>query len=257
MGQKSNTLTLRNYKENLNLLTSNSKEFQNSLEFLNVFKRSLEKKGVILTFWTLNIRQNSIFLTLNTYYKTQKLLKYKRSWSNKKIIKNIINIFHKFLPNKLLVLKQNLVNKQIDKKLLRNLYLNLKIFKNTMFSRRFNLFIDFLKLTNLFMKKEININTYIYIIGTIFRVLPKKAHGRFFTFVKYLFTLLIENKETQICGIKFIINGKLRGKLRASSSKILVGRIKTQTINSNIDFAKAHVYTIYGCFGLKIWVNYI
>jgi hypothetical protein len=50
MGQKSNTLTLRNYKENLNLLTSNSKEFQNSLEFLNVFKRSLEKKGVILTF---------------------------------------------------------------------------------------------------------------------------------------------------------------------------------------------------------------
>ena len=54
-----------------------------------------------------------------------------------------------------------------------------------------------------------------------------------------------------------MINGKLKGKLRASSLKILVGKIGTQTISSEIDFSKVHVYTIYGCFGIKIWVNYI
>jgi hypothetical protein len=88
MGQKSNTLTLRRNQENLNLQSANTKEFQNSLEFLNTLKRSLEKKGVILTFYNLSVKQNSIFLKLTTFYKTQKILKYKKEIYNKKAVKN-------------------------------------------------------------------------------------------------------------------------------------------------------------------------
>lgn len=252
MGQKSNTLTLRKQKECLNLRTANKKEFTNSLEFVNVLKRSLEKKGITVTFYTLNIKQNLVFLTLDMFYKTQKILRYKKEIFNRKGIKQPITVFNHFIPNKILVLKQHLVNKKIDSLLLKELYLKFRNFQNTIFSRRFNLFIDFLKLTTLFIKKEIKANTFLAVLGTIFKVLPKKAHGRFFSFLNYLFTAIVENKKTSICGLKFIINGKLKGKLRSSSFKILVGKIKTQTFKTEIDFAKLHVYTIYGAFGLKI-----
>lgn len=201
------------------------------------------------------------YLTMNLFFKTQKLLKYKkfvRSSLKKRENYGIINnIFNKLLANKLLILNLSLLNKDIDKKILKSLYLKFKNFKNMLFSRRFNLFIDFLKLTTLFIEKKVDIKVYISVLGTIFKILPKRAHSKFFFFLKHLFNILISQKNTNIKGIKFMINGKLKGKLRASSLKILVGKIGTQTISSEIDFSKVHVYTIYGCFGLKIWVNYI
>lgn len=261
MGQKSNTLTLRTHNERLDSRSLNSKEFWESLEFINTLKRSLEKKGITVTFYNFNMISKTCYLTMNVFFKTQKLLKYKkvvRSSLKKNTNYTTVNkIFNKLLANKLLVLNMLLINKQIDKKILKSLFLKFKNFKNMLFSRRFNLFIDFLKLTTLFIEKKINIKTYISVLGTIFKILPKRAHSKFFFFIKHLFNILITQKDTKIKGIKFMINGKLKGKLRASSLKILVGKIGTQTISSEIDFSKVHVYTIYGCFGIKIWVNYI
>lgn len=261
MGQKSNTLTLRAHNERLDSRSLNSKEFWESLEFINTLKRSLEKKGILVTFYNLNMISKTCYLTMNVFFKTQKLLKYKKfvraSLRKKNDYKIINNIFNKLLDNKLLILNLSLINKDIDKKILKSLYLKFKNFKNMLFSRRFNLFIDFLKLTTLFIEKKVDIKVYISILGTIFKILPKRAHSKFFFFLKHLFNILINQKNTTIKGIKFMINGKLKGKLRASSLKILVGKIGTQTISSEIDFSKVHVYTIYGCFGLKIWVNYI
>ena len=78
MGQKSNTLTLRTNKENLNSRTLNSKEFWESAEFINTFKRSLEKKGVTVTYSNFNSVAKTSYLSLDLFYKTQKLLKYRK-----------------------------------------------------------------------------------------------------------------------------------------------------------------------------------
>jgi len=61
-------------------------------------------------------------------------------------------------------------------------------------------------------------------------------------------------KGLRIKGLKFLIQGKLKGKPRSKSFLYTVGRIPVQTVTANIDFAKSHVFTIYGVFGMKLWI---
>lgn len=269
MGQKSNTLTLRTYKERLDSRSMNSKEFLEFSESVNILKRSFDKKGAIIAFHSINIASQTCYLTINVFYKTQRLLKFKKYIKRKKFIRSALKlkkqntynltakIFNKTFKNKLFVLNMFLLNKQINRKVLVSLYKNFLTFKNMLFSRRFNLFMDFLKLTTLFIKRKINVNVYLTVLGTIFKILPKKMHSKFFFFLKHLINTLIKQKGTTIKGVNFVINGKLKGKLRSSTLKNLVGKIGTQTISSQIDYAKVHIFTMYGCFGFKMWVNYI
>ena len=81
-------------------------------------------------------------------------------------------------------------------------------------------------------------------------------------FVELVFKFIIEKKLSSkrniyfstISGIKFIINGKIRGRMRASSKCISVGTIPIQSLQKNIEFSKTHVYTLYGAFGFQIWL---
>jgi tRNA G46 methylase TrmB len=93
MGQKANTLTLRKNNESLNFVSLNAKEFTNALEFIKVFKRSLDKKGVVITKSDFNSVANTSYLVMNLFYKTQKLAKYK-----KKALKNKLSLLR--LQNK-------------------------------------------------------------------------------------------------------------------------------------------------------------
>ena len=70
---------------------------------------------------------------------------------------------------------------------------------------------------------------------------------------------IIEKKidaKKNILGIKFLVNGKILGKLRSSSKLISVGSVPIRTINADIMFSQSHVYTLYGAFGFKLWVHY-
>ena len=279
MGQKSNSITLR--KENLNSTSLSTKEFIDSYEFLNTLKRSLDKKGIIITFSTLNTNANTSYLTLNTFFKTHKLMKYRKRKKNyfkqlsikkkndknkdlkkekKKLLtikRNVItSLFSKMIKHKILVLNITLLNIHLEKKWLIEFYSEFKKYKNVLFARRFNLFMDFLKLTSLLFMKKINTITFLTILGTIFKILPKKLHGKYFSFLKVLLKFLFTHKKTIFQGIKFVIAGKLKGKLRSSSLQYIFGKVPDQTISTEIDYSKVHVHTMYGCFGLKIWVHY-
>jgi hypothetical protein len=105
-------------------------------------------------------------------------------------------------------------------------------------------------MTSLFIAKKINIATYAEILGTIFKFLLKRSHNKFFAFLKKLFHLL--TKSTTIEGVKVGINGKLKGKLRAKPYKMSVGKVSTQSFDAQVKFAKTHIHTLYGCFGLKM-----
>ena len=271
MGQISNILTLRQQQKSLGLLSAESKSFLYSLNFINTFKRLLNKKGVLLTESSSNSLTNASFLHLKLFFQSTRTKNYKLGFSllkskrktkvsqNLKIDKLFTNQF-KLLKRTVTVLRIKNLNKEIDSKVIKRLYNSFKRFANMLFARRFNLFIDFLKLTSLFIKGKIAADSFLYLLSQIFRLLTKKKHSRFMYFLKYLFTYItkteLQSNRNLIQGIKIIINGKILGKPRSSSSCLLVGSVPIQTINANIHFSKIHAYTLYGVFGFKLWVHY-
>jgi ribosomal protein S3 len=61
--------------------------------------------------------------------------------------------------------------------------------------------------------------------------------------------------NSSIKGMKLLINGKLKGKSRASSVIVNHGGVANQTIITDIDFAITHIYTRLGAFGMRIWIQ--
>lgn len=293
MGQKSNILTLRQNNESLNAQKFNMHEVLNSELFIKTLKRSFDKKGVIITAHNNTNSGNTTFLFLDVFFKCAKLIRYKKKIkrilklkqqislqkaANKKTILNknnknnkktflrkkrtkktyqkFLTILKKCLNCKLIVLKLTLINKKENLAIKTRILKGFKKFKKVLFSRRSNLYYDLIKLTSLFINKHINVKTYCNILGTVFKFLPKKSHGKFFLFVKTILNLLLKETTSEIIGAKVLINGKLKGKLRASSFKCSVGKISTQTISAENDLSKIHINTLYGAFGMTMWVNY-
>jgi len=195
------------------------------------------------------------------FYKRKSKVKFKIFYT-KVLIKKISSLFYKqlfILKSNLIVFNIKLLNKQIKKVTLKLLVNNFKKFKNVLFIRRFNFFIDFLKMTALFLKAAIPLNTYVLFLGQIFKYLTKRHHNRYISFLKYLFQTLLtffKNKSylNPILGVKCLLKGRLRGKDRASSSIIKVGVIPTQSLGKKIFFHKIHIYTVYGVYGFKVWL---
>jgi hypothetical protein len=119
----------------------------------------------------------------------------------------------------------------------------------------FDIFKNTIELISLIYCNVLKINNLLIILTTIFSNLHKKKHTKFIDFIDFIFSCLCEKKNSNIKGIKFIVKGKLLGKSRASIYIIKKGRISIQKLKENISFNKHHVYTKYGVFGFKVWVN--
>lgn len=234
-------------------------------------------KGV----WTLknffSLDTNLVFINFFLYYQNSITSKYKRKIKKKNSAfvlstysKNFSTIFRKYIDKlgyNLYMLRVVNLNALVDKQKMPFLFDCLKSFSSSIFARRYNLFLDFIKMTILFFDNYIDLSGYIKVWVRIFKYLSKRLHGKFFFFVKKTIeSLILLNKKKfrkqkifknkiQFClhGIKFLLTGRIRGKFRASSTLIQIGSVPTQTLNKNIDFASSHVNTLYGVFGLKIW----
>jgi hypothetical protein len=289
MGQKSNILTLRPDKHFSNN-TLNLNELFSSESFIKALKRSFDKKGVLITAYNHTDNVDKINLYLEIFLKSVKLLKLRKkikrlsnlkksnidlkAKNTKKRIRSLnkkykgkkrlvirrkktqhltfLTVLKKCLNNKLVVIKVNLVNKRENFVIKASILNKLIKFKRNLFARRFNLFYDFVKLSSLFLNKDIDINTYCNILGSIFKYLPKRSHAKYFLFIKTLISALIKFPESKIKGMKIMMNGKLKGKLRASEFKTSRGEIDIQTISANNDLSKVHIHTLYGAFGLTM-----
>jgi hypothetical protein len=276
MGQKSNILTVRNVKSNLNLKKNNPKLFLYGLKFLELFSTLTLKKDVLLTEKTLNFVNNQCFYNLELFYRTKKVVGYKskkkvnlkNDSASKTVLvqnKSIVNLFlneFKNLQSNLFVFNVKVLNNFIDKNIVLQIFRTFRSFFYVLFNRRFNLFVDFLKFTFLLYVGKIPASSYLFLLGQVFKVLPKNTHNRFLVFLELVFKFLLVKKLTSkrniffstIKGIKFIVNGKIRGKMRSSSKCISVGTIPIQSLSKNIEFSKTHVYTLYGAFGFQIWL---
>jgi hypothetical protein len=270
MGQKSNTLTLKKVQKSLSTQgnVKESKIFLFGFTFLDFLEQLLNQKNVTLTDKTLNFINNKVYLSLTLFFKTTKLKNYKNRYIKNLKLSKRRDYITKFVVSELSLLKTNLIslnlriiNKEVNEKLAKLLYIKTKRFIKTLLTRRFNLFADFIKTTSLFCENKISVSAYLILLAQIFRVLRKKSHNRFLFFLRELFDLLTIKKtrkklssDHNINGIKFIVKGKLRGKTRASSNCIQAGPVNIQSIEKKICFAKVHVYSLYGVFGFRLWV---
>ena len=195
--------------------------------------------------------------------KKKKKVNLKKIKFNNKLKKNfnkIKNIFNslKFFKNNIVIftfINLNIFLKK-KKKYIELFFNALKNVGLKVFPRRLRFFLEFIQLSILFLENKIQIKFFISIFCEIFKILIKKLHSKFFIFINKYLNFLITNplKEKNLLGIKFILNGKLKGKMRSNSYTFIAGTIPIQSFKAGIDFAKSHIYNRYGVFGLKIWI---
>lgn len=267
MGNQFNLTTLRLNSE-LKISEFNTKKFLFNLILSKFFEKNFRNKNIFVQNCELISIHNTLHVNALCFFNTKKVNFY-RSFLNskrrKKILKKTKNLapFFRSLNSefKFIILSLKTLNKFINTKNILFFYINFKKFKGLLFGRKLNLFYDFLKITSLFVGRYLNVNSFLYYISQLFCFLIKKKHNSFLFFIKTLFQLLVNEKKYALSGLKFLISGKISGKTRSSSHKILVGSVPLQSLNKNIKMSKSHVYTIYGVFGFKLWVcennNYI
>jgi hypothetical protein len=227
----------------------------------NKLKSLYSDKNIILSESHTAVVSNVLIFTTYAFYRTAKLIRYRKNTRKKKSLKRIKSLSKMsslLLKNNSakIIFKIMLLNLLINRSQVAKLYLSYKRFVSVLFSRGLNLFLDFLKVTDLLSRKLISVSGYLIILGRIFKVLNKKKHNRFVFFLTVVFDNLVKNISSDILGVKMVINGKLLGKTRSSTIKIEKGSLKINSLNSNISFSKCHVYTLYGAFGFKLWINY-
>jgi hypothetical protein len=247
-------------------INQNKFTITNSILIKQELVNALFRKDILTS--TLNLTQsnNSTIISINGFTRTSKLLKYRRLLSKnnfilkptkfKKLNNLITNSFHNFLKKNNVLLTYTSLNQSVDSDILTNNFKIFKKFNSVLFSRGSNLFLDFLKILTLIEKKQISSKAFLIILGQIFRNSNKKRHTRFVFFIKTILDTLINSTESNILGIKLIINGRIMGKTRASTVKIAKGSLALNTVNSGCVSEKLHVYTLYGAFGFQLWINY-
>lgn len=252
---------VKNSKKSISISKKNISQTKTLLKKLSKNESSIKR-----TFFTRKTKQANKRKSKKKKISKTIILK-KAKYAKKKSIKaysDFNKLFKNFFnPQTQVLLGVNIINKQENSDLKTEFNIKLKRFKGALFSRRSNLYYDCIKLCSLFATKKITAEVFCNTLGTIFKFLQKKSHGKFLAFVKIIINTLITpsnfsdtNIYTKISGIKMRMNGKLKGKLRASSFSCSAGKISQQTIKTNADYSLTHIKTVYGCFGLKIWVNY-
>jgi hypothetical protein len=269
MGQKANTLTLKK-KLFSNIGVYNPKLVLPTWQLLNLIARLLTFKKILLTEYTVQADAGLIKLNLSLYYTTLKGTFYRDilEETNLVLTKNKVYFYNKAL-NRLLryysrlykfntfffnITNLNFFLKGFQKQM-KSLYSLFSRFISTLFVRRFNLYLDFIKLTVLFCHNLIPLQAYITIWAKIFQFLTKRSHTQFFNFTKTVFDYLTNFEASKISGIKFLIKGRIKGKDRATSMLIKVGKLPLQGFKTTIDYSSIHVYTLYGAYGIKIWTS--
>ena len=246
-------------------LNQNKFLLTNSFVLKQELVNALFRKDILTSALNFSQSNNSIAISIKCFTRTSKLLKYRKLLTNKPSIKKIkkvnqlnslfTNSFNNALKSNNLLINYTNLNHSIDKDLLTKNFKIFRKFSSSLFSRGFNLFLDFLKVITLVEQNKISLKSFLIILGQLFRNSNKKKHTKFIFFMKTILDTLIKSKEN-ILGIKFVLNGKIMGKTRASTVKLERGSLASNTVSSGCIADKIHVYTLYGAFGFKLWINY-
>ncbi len=183
----------------LNQYSGNSLSRSTKKQFLHNYLLSLNgssllfNKGLLLNepeFIHLNQR---IVLNLTAFYRTKLLLFYrKRFVSHEKKFKfqpKFLTLFknHKFFKENEVLINITCLNRNLNSSALRTDYSFYKHYKNGLFVRNYNLWLDFIKVTNLVVSKLLDAKALLLLFGALFKYLNKRKHSKFILFVSCLF----------------------------------------------------------------------
>lgn len=82
-----------------------------------------------------------------------------------------------------------------------------------------------------------------------------KQQNFFFNFLKESLLLLINQKFSQIQGIKILVTGRINNSARSRTRKIEIGNVCLISKSSKIDYAESTAFTPNGTIGVKVWVS--
>lgn len=260
----------QNCSKEINVISYNKKQILNIINFSNYIKQALKLKHVYIDTFAFSISGKNIFINANIYYSSLKLafLKRKSKLSIKRVgTKNNISLLNKplFFPKSFIISnKLNFatlqflnINKEINNTKALILYKTIKSSLQVLLKKKRYLIVDFIRTTVLLTEGKISVKLFTIFIGQIFATLSKKSHNRFFLILKKLFRIIIAETNSNaltIKGIKLKMGGRLRGKTRADVRTLTVGTVPLQSKIKDIEYYKQHVFTVYGTFGLKVWV---
>lgn len=84
----------------------------------------------------------------------------------------------------------------------------------------------------------------------------KKLQNRLIVFIEKIFYFLRNLSTPTLKGLKIQICGRINGSARSKETNICFGILKLQQMDTKIDFFYKQVLTVFGCFGIKVWINY-
>jgi hypothetical protein len=238
----------------------NNLSIAHNLEFLKLLKNISYKKGIVVDRVENTQCNNSNYIKIIIFIKTNKFIKIKNKLKKKRSVLKQTKLSLLFNKYNIVSSANNIhttiifLNNVQDFSLMQHLYSINKRFISTLFLRRYNLFIDLVKITSLLIINKYSTENYLILLGEIFKGLSKNKHGQYTTFIKILFDDLVKASTGNILGISLRVSGKIKGKSMASELKILAGTMPLKSIKKNITFYKVHVYTFYGVYGLKLWI---
>lgn len=260
MGQKSNPNSF-NINKNKSIIFHNSsakpteysKTFLISYSFSQVFNRLLEKRGGFIKnfYFVLDSKRNSLIIYMSVFFSNNNFSKNSQNLTNLSkttltLQKQIFKIFNLYgLKYKKRFIFQNL-NKTFDKV---SLNINqFKRFKNESF------FESSLSLMKILLSSNNNSGLLAKFISKFFKLLHKtKKLNKFFLFLGFLLKFLVKN-SLLIKGVKIQIKGRLRGSSRSKTRLIQYGIVPLQTIDSTVSYTLTHTHTVYGTFGIRVWI---
>lgn len=86
--------------------------------------------------------------------------------------------------------------------------------------------------------------------------ISKKNQAQFLTLVKNLISYARSKTNTNFEGIKIIVKGRINGIPKTKKWVIFEGVLSLQEMENNIDFFYVPSCTVYGVFGVRVWINY-
>ena len=84
----------------------------------------------------------------------------------------------------------------------------------------------------------------------------RKSQVRFLSFVSNLLSFIVEHNTVGIEGVKVGIKGRINGVPRSKTWSSCEGKMTLQRIDSKVDYYYLPSETVYGTFGIKVWINY-
>jgi hypothetical protein len=235
--------------------SSNKHQNLNPYFFAKNLAQTLHKKNILVSKLIMHQKANINQLQLDLFYRVNKLKEYKFKNKKKKLQPLKQNISKLFLE-KNSAIKVKVLNNHIKKKEVKALARHCVSFLKKIFTKRADLFCDVIKIATLVARKRASTWSLLHLLILSFKPLRKRKHAVFINFLKELFRLLIRKKSYKIKGVRVRIAGRLKGKPRGSYIQFHLGKIPLTTNSQKIKAVQDHIYTIYGCFGLKLWINF-